>query len=187
MWGWQTEDELAYLKNLAFIVDDNRNGLEIGCLFGKSTMALLDGFKEQGGDYKLTVVDPFCLTDPTKPYPPVIFFEELYKHGYHDKVKFIKATTREALPIIIADEYAFAFIDGDHRAFPTLFDLIICSTRTELMAIHDYHSDTHREVNKGVDTFIEYSGWKHIDSKGTIALLSGKKILSPIFEQFTIP
>jgi len=92
------------------------------------------------------------------------------------------------LPIISNQEYGFAFVDGDHRVLPTLFDVMVCAKNTQTVAVHDYQSSTHQDVNTAVDFFIEHSGWKKTVCNNSLVVLRGEKILDVIgYPEVKIP
>ena len=101
--------------------------LEIGCLFGFSSLYLAQACAEIGGH--LDIVD--------RPQQVVIWDGEpvdlgnaaerhIEEAGYNDRVTFYREYSHAALPQLIALEkrYDFAFVDADHRFVSVLLDVI---------------------------------------------------------------
>ena len=170
------EQELLY--NIARNSKDSR-AVEIGCLFGEaSTLAIIKGLSERyGDDFSLVCIDPFLYIHPDRGYPAPEFFKNIYATGKHKNVTFYKGLSSRAHAVLGNDTFGFAYIDGDHRVLPTLSDLLMCAMRTNTIALHDYYSETHREVNIAVDFFKEHSGWQEVDRANMIIVLHGDYIM----------
>ncbi len=167
--------------------------LEIGSLYGKSSLAIARGLRAKfKDDFKLICVDPWFYIDRSKPFPGEVFYKAIYEEGFDRNIIHMKALSREIASFIMQREYDFCFIDGDHDVMPTLFDMLICSSVCEKLFVHDYHSETHLEVNKAVDFFLEATPkkkpWKKIQTIGSIVQIEGKKILgNPTYHNTVVP
>jgi len=106
--GQIRETEAAYLYKLA-----RRKGnlVEIGCLFGRSTSALVQGASVFGAE--VTSVDPFYKTPNTdKLSSPEIWRSNLKSQGF-EPPELLVMTSHEAATIY-DKEISFLFVDGGH-------------------------------------------------------------------------
>jgi len=175
--GWLTKTEGDLLRKYSCDVDINRV-LEIGNLYGKSTEYIIDGLMDAfDKDFSLYCIDPWIYKDDRYGHPGELFWKRFYKLGVDENITHFKAMTREVASFIMERQYDFCFVDGDHESLPTLFDVLLCSTVTDTILVHDYESKTHLEVNKAVDAFLSLSGWKKIETGGTIVVLHGELTL----------
>lgn len=105
-----------------------KNCLEIGCLFGFSSLFIAQALDEINGN--LTIVDA--------KYEPLNWDGEMVelgdaaeRHikeaGYENRVEFIWGKSQDVLPRLYksGERYQFIFIDGDHRFASVLLDLIL--------------------------------------------------------------
>jgi predicted O-methyltransferase YrrM len=101
--------------------------LEIGCLFGFSSLYLAQACAENGG--RLDIVD--------RPQQVVNWDGEqvdlgnaaerhIEEAGYNDRVTFYRESSLSALPKLrrLGKRYDFAFVDGEHRFSGVLLDII---------------------------------------------------------------
>jgi predicted O-methyltransferase YrrM len=186
--GWLHSDEEKLLRNTARASKHN-TVLEIGCLYGKSSLSILEGMRDKWGDnFRLVCIDPWLYRDSEREFPPVIFYRELNKRGFDNKVVQIKDLSSRAAGYILQQFYDFCFIDGDHATVPALYDLLTCAMKTEKILLHDLHSSTHKEVNAAADVFLKYTGWKETGKAASIGVLEGKYIMpAPEYRDTRIP
>jgi predicted O-methyltransferase YrrM len=106
--GQIRETEAAFLYRLA-----RRMGqiVEIGCLFGRSTAAIVQGSKVFGAE--VTSVDPFIETANTNQLSSPKVWEENLKGLGLDIPKLLPLKSHEAAEAY-HEEIAFLFIDGGH-------------------------------------------------------------------------
>lgn len=112
-----------------------KNCLEIGTLFGFSSLFIAQALEEIDGE--LTIVDPeyesikwdgedVSLGDAAK--------RHIREAGYHNRVKFIKGFSQWILPNLQKEghRYQFIFIDGDHRFASVLLDFILADSMLDV-------------------------------------------------------
>ena len=186
--GWLSQPECDILERHA---QDSRYNqvLEIGSLFGKSSLCIATGLHiKHGADWRLTCIDPWLYTDSSRPYPGVFFWQEMKRAGFEDNVWQYKDLSRNVMPLIANQKNDFVFVDGDHDAMPTLFDVTMAALTTRKILVHDYCSTSHMVVNKGVDAFLDVSGWKRTGEGGSIVVIEGDKYLpSPVYGDKKVP
>lgn len=186
--GWLTAIEGALIEKYASNSGINRV-LEIGSLYGRSTEHIANGLlRTYNKDFKIYCIDPWIYIDRSREHPGELFYKRFYNKKLDENIIHMKTMTREVASFIMERNYGFCFIDGDHETLPTLFDIMTCATRTNTLLIHDYESSTHKEVNEAVDWFLKISGWKKIETAGTIVVIQGKSILKKaIYENKKVP
>lgn len=112
------------------IVQNNfKSGLEIGTLFGFSTLFLADAFASTGG--KLDTVDIRYATRTWTNGEEIEDIHEVAERlveeaGLSDDVRFLAGNSNVVLPQLLADDqkYDFGLIDGSHRFEVALLDFI---------------------------------------------------------------
>ncbi|MBI4578912.1 MAG: class I SAM-dependent methyltransferase [Planctomycetes bacterium] len=111
------------------------NCLEIGCLFGFSTLFLAQAVDEIGG--RLTVVD--ARIEPINWDGKQVFLDgaaerHVQEAGYASRVQFIWGRSENVLPALGQEgrRFHFALIDGDHRFASALLDLIQVDSMLEV-------------------------------------------------------
>ena len=174
-----SEAEAKLLYEVAKESHINR-AVEIGCLFGKSTLAILKGMKEKfNSNFTLYCIDPFLYIHPQKGYPAPEFFKNIYEAGFHENVIAYVGLSSLAHSVIGTQKYGFAYIDGDHQILSVLSDLLMCATRTKKIVLHDYYSPTHQDVNNAVDYFKQHSKWEETVKAEMSVVIEGDYILEP--------
>lgn len=175
--GWLTQQEGKILHRYASNASIG-NVLEIGNLYGKSTEHIVNGLIHKfDRAFTLHCIDPWIYKDKDKPHPGELFWKRFYQMGVDENIVHLKAMTREVASYIMERSYGFCFVDGDHETLPTLLDILLCSTVTDTILVHDYESSTHLKVNVAVDSFLKASGWKIKETGGTIVVLKGDPTL----------
>jgi hypothetical protein len=147
--GWMSSAELEFIAKFA---KESTLIIEIGCYYGRTTMALADNT-----DGVVIAVDPYMGEYPIANQGVKLDFDEpvyqdfLYNLSEHlttGKVVHHRTTIND-IPIYPAD---FAFIDGDHTYEGCLNDIRHCMlmVRSGIIAGHDWGTPGFPGVNKAV-------------------------------------
>lgn len=146
--GWMLEDSLEWLYERAC---GARLIIEVGCWYGRSTAALLNGMPDFG---RLVAVDPWQdggeYVDAEKAYHN---FKSLFKRDIDNgRLIVMRMESRAAFEMLAEDTFDFVFIDGDH-SYETVYQDIrhgmLALMEGGIISGHDY--DTEAGVTEAVD------------------------------------
>lgn len=121
--GYSGQKMLGQLYECALGAAPDGENIEIGCLFGRSTVAIARGLEDRGEGDRLTCIDPFESwegEDALASYmaqwedPKGFFLKNVEEAGC--AVNLIQGHSQDpAVQSRIVGPVRFAFIDGDHR------------------------------------------------------------------------
>jgi hypothetical protein len=132
--GWMIPDELIWLGDKAAKM---RSVVEVGCLYGRSAFAILEGC--QGPVY---CVDPWW--DDRK------YHAFLRNCGHFSNLRAIRASSPEAISDV--PDVDMVFIDGDHKYPSVVADIEGWLPKTRrLICGHDYNNREYPGVKQAVD------------------------------------
>lgn len=131
--GRLNEGEPEWLYDTSAALPDGAEILEIGCLFGKSSVALA---LPQVGRGRLTCVD--CFRDDVHEK----WLKNVTMANVKDTIELLRMRSFEAFQDYLLNvKFDFAFIDGAHDYNGVMFDLLQCIAVTKpggIIAAHDF-------------------------------------------------
>jgi hypothetical protein len=175
--GWMTERDVRLLGHLVTYVPENGSILEIGCFFGRSTAALIDGKKKSAS---LEIIDPFEDMRTWAGFTAIPTFEKssckgndfVYKVAIHiaqsiswleafrycigetrfQQVQIFKGTSENHPKV---KDYDFVFIDGAHSYEWVKHDIQKYISPSTLIVGDDF-LDTCPDVAQAINELREY-------------------------------
>jgi len=157
-------EELNLIHDYVSKVYKGGNSLEIGAYKGM-TSYLLASFiaqykKATGKHYVVDNFDQRIKSDENWGYeshPKELLVSNLGEFKDFAEVHEGYSTDNDTVTHIIAREYDYIWIDGDHREGTLLLELLMVDHLTENIVLHDYG---HPGVVPAVDKFCEIRGYK---------------------------
>lgn len=165
--SWTTDEERELLEKLALEVPCNGHILEIGALYGGTTVILAKTAPEA----TVTSIDEFSWTPEGYPTPSK---QKMLADLEAEDVYNVEVIN---LPSEVAfadwdDEVDLCFIDGGHSYQYVYADLINFAPYAKVVACHDYGNPHWKSVTQAVTDFLfTHNEWKLAEVAGTVAVL----------------
>lgn len=164
---WTTVEEQDALRVLSAGVRKDGTIVEIGALYGGSTVILA----KANPNAKITSIDEFSWTPDGYPEASREQFLTNIKSEGIKNVSVLDQDSRAA-GLYWDEPIDFLFIDGGHSYKFVYSDLINFAKHAQVLALHDYGNPFWNTVREAVDDFLEFSPeWKVDYVAGTIAVL----------------
>lgn len=165
--NWVTDEERALLVKLAAAVPDNGRIVEIGTLYGATTIFIAKAAPRA----RVVTIDNYSWL-PEGPNSPALVTERLVKAGVSARVDVVMGDSAK-IGGVCRDRADLVFIDGDHSKVGAFTDIYNFSKLTNVMAVHDYgNQQCHPGVKVAVDGFIKgYPEWRIAERVGMLVVL----------------
>lgn len=168
--SWTTQEEKNALEKLAKEVKPGGHILEIGALYGGTTVILAKSSPQS----RITSIDEFSWTPEGYPTPSKEkMLADLKAEGVFN-VDVIDQASEIVAPQWDKD-VDLLFVDGGHSYQYIYGDLMNFAAYAQVVACHDYGNPLWESVTQAIDDFIfTHSEWYLAEVAGTVAVLRRK-------------
>lgn len=168
--SWTSDEERAFLSELASKVQNKGLIVEIGALYGGTTAILAKGNPKA----KVITIDEFSWTPEGYPKATKELLESHLK-----EIGIKNVTVMEGKSEDIGKDWSkhidFIFIDGGHSYEFILADLENFAPHCDVIACHDYKNQFWTTIEQAIGDFIATNPeWDLTEVVGTVAVLRRK-------------
>lgn len=172
--SWTELPEREVLAQLASEVPSNGLIVEVGCLYGGTTVVMAMA----NPSARIVSIDEFSWTP--EGYPKAtkeLFLSNMANAGVKNEIHVIAMDSRDAAKVW-REVIDFLFIDGGHSYDFVYADLVNFAPYARKVALHDYDNPFWPTIKKAVDDFLSKNPmWYLEEVVGTVVVLNRNEVM----------